>query len=72
MGNDTFPGGGILVFVLNMWVGEVGNDTFAGGVIIVLVLVMLVGEVESNTVTLYSVQCTECSVQCKLTRRREM
>ena len=43
--------GGILVLVLNMWVGEVGNDTFAGGGILVLVLDMLVGEVESNTVT---------------------
>ena len=45
MGNDTFAGGGILVFVLNIWVGEVGNDTFAGGGILVLVLNMWVGEV---------------------------
>ena len=44
-----FTVGGILVLVLNMWVGEVGNDTFAGGGILVLVLDMLVGEVESDT-----------------------
>ena len=48
MGNDTFACGGILVFVLNMWVGEVGNDTFAGGGILVLVLNMWVGEVVTH------------------------
>ena len=41
--------GGILVLVLNMWVGEVGNDTFAGGGILVFVLNMWVGEVGNNT-----------------------
>ena len=50
-----FTVGGILVLVLNMWVGEVENDTFAGGGILVLVLDMLVGKVESNTVTIYLV-----------------